>query len=81
MDFVRLAVRSERSFRKVPEVVGDDHPGLAPNCGGEDVPVVRVGQTEPVDQEALRRRLGKEERVVLVITPEKYLPSRFESRG
>ena len=39
------------------------------------------GQTEPVDQEALRRRLGKEERVVLVITPEKYLPSRFESRG
>ena len=37
------------------------------------------GQAEPVDPEALRRRLGKEERVVLVITPEKYLPSRFES--
>ena len=37
-------------------------------------------QTEPVDQEALRRRLREEERVVVVITPEKYLPSRFESR-
>jgi PPOX class probable F420-dependent enzyme len=38
-------------------------------------------QTEPVDETALARRLAAEERVVVVVTPEKYLPSSFEARG
>ena len=37
-------------------------------------------QTGEVDREALAERLRREERVVLVISPEKVLPSRFESR-
>jgi chemotaxis signal transduction protein len=37
-------------------------------------------QTGEVDREALAERLRREERVVLVISPEKVLPARFESR-
>ena len=37
-------------------------------------------RTEPPDEAALAQRLQAEERVVVVLPPEKYLPPRFESR-
>jgi PPOX class probable F420-dependent enzyme len=36
-------------------------------------------QAAPVDQDALAQRLRQEERVVVVVTPERYLPSRLGS--
>jgi PPOX class probable F420-dependent enzyme len=52
------------------QVVRDPEEVLAIN-------VARLQRQTPVDQEALARRLREEDRVVIVVAPEKYLPSRL----
>ncbi len=42
--------------------------------------LVSPRQSGPVDPEALARRLREEDRVVIVVRPEKYLASRLEGR-
>lgn len=43
-------IRSERVFRKVLEVVGDDDTRLTPDSSRKDVPVVGVRQFQSLDQ-------------------------------
>ena len=48
-------VGSERRFRKMPQVQRYDHIDSADNCRGNDMPVVRVGQFDAVDQVLIAR--------------------------